>query len=100
MTLRSPIFRKLLGSAIVLVGVTLLGLDFYLTRYTAQREVVRARAAVEIADVAEAHRAVGIAHTAAVRRIDHPGAGQVVTRQTVRTGQATVDRTAQGAGAA
>ncbi len=43
MTLRSPIFRKLLGSAIVLVGVTLFALDFYLTRYTAQREVESTR---------------------------------------------------------
>ena len=49
MTFRSPIFRKLLGSAILLVGVTLLGLDFYLTRYTAQREVESTRHQLEIA---------------------------------------------------
>ncbi len=44
MTLRSPIFRKLLGSAILLIGVTLFALDFYLTRYTANREVENVRA--------------------------------------------------------
>jgi two-component system, OmpR family, phosphate regulon sensor histidine kinase PhoR len=33
MTLRSPIFRKLLASAICLVVATLLALDFYLSRY-------------------------------------------------------------------
>jgi two-component system phosphate regulon sensor histidine kinase PhoR len=49
MTLRSPIFRKLLGSAIVLVGVTLFALDFYLTRYTAQREVESTRHRLETA---------------------------------------------------
>jgi two-component system, OmpR family, phosphate regulon sensor histidine kinase PhoR len=43
MTLRSPIFRKLLGSAVLLIGVTLLTLDFYLTRYTAEREVESVR---------------------------------------------------------
>jgi len=43
MTLRSPIFRKLLGSAILLIAVMLVGLDFYLTRYTAQREVESVR---------------------------------------------------------
>ncbi len=43
MTLRSPIFRKILGSAILLIGATLLGLDFYLTRYTANREVEQVR---------------------------------------------------------
>ena len=39
MILRSPIFRKLLASAFSLIAVTLLILDFYMTRYTAQREV-------------------------------------------------------------
>jgi len=39
MILRSPIFRKLLASAFLLIAVTLLILDFYLTRYTARREV-------------------------------------------------------------
>ena len=39
MTLRSPIFRRLLGSAILLIGAPLLALDFYLTRFTARREV-------------------------------------------------------------
>lgn len=43
MTLRSPIFRKLLGSAILLIAVMLVGLDFYLTRYTAEREVESVR---------------------------------------------------------
>ncbi len=38
MTLRSPIFRKLLASAVFLIGVTLLVLDFYLTRYTARHQ--------------------------------------------------------------
>ncbi len=39
MTFRSPIFRKLLASAFVLIAVTLAVVDFYLTRYTAGREV-------------------------------------------------------------
>jgi two-component system phosphate regulon sensor histidine kinase PhoR len=39
MTFRSPIFRKLLSSALLLIVVTLLVLDFYVTRYTANREV-------------------------------------------------------------
>jgi len=39
MTHRSPIFRTLLASAILLIGVTLVPLDFYLTRLTARREV-------------------------------------------------------------
>lgn len=38
MTLRSPIFRKLLASAVLLIGVTLLVLDFYLARYTARHQ--------------------------------------------------------------
>jgi two-component system, OmpR family, phosphate regulon sensor histidine kinase PhoR len=48
MTLRSPIFRKLLGSAMLLIAATLLGLDFYLTRYTTQREVESTRHRLEI----------------------------------------------------
>src|SRR3972149_7042777 len=49
MTLRSPIFRKLLASAFLLIAVTLLVLDFYLARYTTRREVesVEQRLAVE-----------------------------------------------------
>jgi two-component system phosphate regulon sensor histidine kinase PhoR len=39
MTFRSPIFRKLLASAFLLIAVTLVVLDFYLTRYTSRREV-------------------------------------------------------------
>jgi two-component system phosphate regulon sensor histidine kinase PhoR len=39
MIFRSPIFRKLLASAFLLTAVTLLVLDFYLTRYSARREV-------------------------------------------------------------
>jgi two-component system phosphate regulon sensor histidine kinase PhoR len=39
MIFRSPIFRKLLGSAFVLIAVSLLMLDFYLTRYAAARQV-------------------------------------------------------------
>lgn len=39
MTFRSPIFRKLLTSAFLLIAVTLVVADFYLTRYTAAREV-------------------------------------------------------------
>ncbi len=38
MVFRSPIFRKLLASAFLLIAVTLLVLDFHLTRYTAARE--------------------------------------------------------------
>ena len=39
MILRSPIFRKLLASAVVLLAATLVVLDFYLTRYTGQHEI-------------------------------------------------------------
>ena len=39
MTFRSPIFRKLLASAFLLIAITLVVGDFYLTRYTAHREV-------------------------------------------------------------
>ncbi len=48
MTFRSPMFRKLLASAFLLIAVTLLVLNFYMTRYTANREeqsVVRRLAA-------------------------------------------------------
>ena len=36
--LHSPLFRKLLISAFLLIAATLLGLDFFLTRYIADRE--------------------------------------------------------------
>ncbi len=39
MTLRSRILRKLLASAFVLIALTLVVLDFYLTRFTARREI-------------------------------------------------------------
>ncbi len=39
MTLRSPIFRKLLGSAFALIAITLLVLDFYLTSHAARQQV-------------------------------------------------------------
>ncbi len=39
MTLRSPIFRKLFWSACLLILVTILVLDFYLSRYMAARQV-------------------------------------------------------------
>ena len=39
MTFRSPIFRKLLGSAFLLIATCLVALDFYLTRYLARRQV-------------------------------------------------------------
>jgi two-component system phosphate regulon sensor histidine kinase PhoR len=39
MVLSSPIFRKLLSSAFVLIALTLAVLDFYLTRYTSRHEV-------------------------------------------------------------
>jgi two-component system phosphate regulon sensor histidine kinase PhoR len=39
MTFRSPIFRKLLASAFLLIAATLVVLDFYLSRYTSRREV-------------------------------------------------------------
>lgn len=42
MTLRSPIFRKLLLTALLLILVTLGGADFFLTRYTAGRELKHA----------------------------------------------------------
>ena len=38
MPFRSPLFRKLLVSAFALIAITILVLDFYLTRFTAQRE--------------------------------------------------------------
>jgi len=38
LTVRSPIFRKLLLAAALLIGVTLASADFVLTRYTAERE--------------------------------------------------------------
>jgi two-component system, OmpR family, phosphate regulon sensor histidine kinase PhoR len=37
--LRSPIFRKLLGGSLLLIGLTLIGLDLYLTRYMARHQV-------------------------------------------------------------
>jgi two-component system phosphate regulon sensor histidine kinase PhoR len=39
MIFKSPIFRKLLASAFLLIAVTLIVVDFHLTRYTANREV-------------------------------------------------------------
>jgi two-component system phosphate regulon sensor histidine kinase PhoR len=39
MIFRSPIFRKLLASAFLLIAVTLVILDFYVTRYTARQQV-------------------------------------------------------------
>jgi len=36
---RSPLFRKLLASAFLIIAVTVLASDFYLTRYAARREV-------------------------------------------------------------
>jgi two-component system phosphate regulon sensor histidine kinase PhoR len=48
MTFRSPIFRKLLASAFFLIAVTLLVLDFYLTRYTARREVQSVEQRLEV----------------------------------------------------
>jgi two-component system phosphate regulon sensor histidine kinase PhoR len=39
MVFSSPIFRKLLSSAFLLIALTLAVLDFYLTRYTSKREV-------------------------------------------------------------
>ena len=48
MTFRSPIFRKLLASAFLLIAVTLLVLDFYLTRFTAHREVQSVEQRLEV----------------------------------------------------
>ena len=39
MNFRSPIFRKLLASAFLLIAVTVVVLDFYLGRYTSAREI-------------------------------------------------------------
>ncbi len=47
MTLRSPIFRKLLASAFLLIGVTLLVLDFYLTRYIARHQTENTQSRLE-----------------------------------------------------
>jgi two-component system, OmpR family, phosphate regulon sensor histidine kinase PhoR len=38
LTIRSPIFRKLLLASVLLISVTLASADFLLTRYTAERE--------------------------------------------------------------
>jgi hypothetical protein len=38
--LRSPIFRKLILSAFALIALTILILDFYLTRFTAGRQTL------------------------------------------------------------
>ena len=37
--MRSPIFRKLLGGSFLLIGLALVGLDAYLTRYTERHQV-------------------------------------------------------------
>lgn len=47
MTFKSPIFRKLFLSAVVVIGVMLVSLDFYLTRFTRQREVEVVRQQLE-----------------------------------------------------
>jgi two-component system, OmpR family, phosphate regulon sensor histidine kinase PhoR len=48
MTLRSPLFRKLLFSGFLLIVVTLAGIDFLLTRYTAGRETEHVEHELEI----------------------------------------------------
>jgi two-component system phosphate regulon sensor histidine kinase PhoR len=64
MTFGSPIFRKLLASAFILIALTLVILDFFVTRYTAGREVQSAEQrleaearilATEVADVPRPH---------------------------------------------
>jgi two-component system, OmpR family, phosphate regulon sensor histidine kinase PhoR len=47
MTLRSSIFRKFLAGAVLVIGVTVSALDFYLTRYTTRREVARVEQQLE-----------------------------------------------------
>jgi two-component system, OmpR family, phosphate regulon sensor histidine kinase PhoR len=47
MTFRSPIFRKLLFSALVLIVVTLIVPYIYVTRYTADREIQRVEQRLE-----------------------------------------------------
>ncbi len=47
MIFRSPIFRKLLAIAFLLIAVTLIIVDFHLTRYTADREVQRVELRLE-----------------------------------------------------
>lgn len=47
MTGQSPIFRKLLFSAVLLIGVTLLAVDFYLTRYMDGHETAQAERQLE-----------------------------------------------------
>jgi len=47
MTFRSPIFRKLLAIAFLLIAVTLAVVDFYITRYTADREIQRVEMRLE-----------------------------------------------------
>jgi two-component system phosphate regulon sensor histidine kinase PhoR len=50
MTLKSPIFRKLLWNACLLIAATLFVLNFYLSRYMAQRQVesVQQRLAAQV----------------------------------------------------
>ena len=62
MTFRSPIFRKLLSSALLLIVVPLIVLDFYVTRYTANRE------AVNVEQRLEAEARILVAEAAAVPR--------------------------------
>jgi len=62
MTFRSPIFRKLLSSALLLIVVPLIVLDFYVTRYTANRE------AVNVEQRLEAETRILVAEAAAVPR--------------------------------
>jgi two-component system phosphate regulon sensor histidine kinase PhoR len=63
MTLKSPIFRKLFLSALVLIAATLVVVDFYLSRYMARHQVehveqrLAAQARLLAAEVAEVRRA-------------------------------------------
>lgn len=47
MTLHSPVFRKLISSAFLIIAVTLVVLDFYLTRYTGRQQVERVEQRLE-----------------------------------------------------
>ncbi len=66
MTFRSPIFRKLFLGAALVISVTLAGLDFYLTRYTAQREVESVKTRLE----SNAHVLAGELPTISVQQLE------------------------------
>lgn len=74
MTFPGPLFRKLLLSSLLLIAVTLLVLDFYLSRYTAGRQEENVTQQLE----AEAHILSGELGSVAVSQLENwsQGAGE------------------------